>query len=497
MFVSYECTSCETEHSRRFRDKKKKKDPEVTETVLKTQERYCPQCREMVPLKITTEREMLGLLVRKYPSCPECDTDLADESMDINISTFNEFSIYYNLFKLEEPRLCLGAAILLRHFKDYVPENEDFIEDFFEWKKWAVSTIVSNVVDTSSAAKIFFDRFLMDFKSDPRVKLNEMIKKHFKNIDFRLELLGFFGYTEDVPPEKKEYQEKLEEVMANKTGVEQPQVILPAVEMYKYDLVFTQRSEEDEEEEGEDEEDEDEDDEEEEVQKPVFERVLKEIEVNVADLQFKTRTTDLKKKRGKEETVATYHAVVVIDNESRIVYLYRAEGFVPKDESHISFESKRVLDNIIKTQADVGQEAKDIFSPEFFTALPCNDICYIAHRLDKPYLAHYRFHDIVFGPGENRDFVTNPPVQEEGFSKPKPQDGMVEIILNHEEEVKRYKRVGICEKCLGITRPFLKEKWECPECGGRDSGREYFCSNCMESIGTGDFLCNNCGEFLI
>jgi len=490
--VDYQCSKCETEHSRRLRDAKRIKDPDIRDLVLKTQERICPQCRELVPLNIITEREMLGLLVRKYPACPECHIDLSDEAMEVTISMFDDFSIHFKSFNLEDMRLCLGLIILLRHFKNYVPEDVEFGPDFYEWKKWAVSTVISNILDTSIPAKMAFDRFLMDFKTGPEKKISELIKEHFGNIDLMVELLGIFGFKEESPAEKKKFEEKLQEVLANKTGVKQEPVTLSSVEMYQYELIFVQQSEEED-----DDEEDDEEDAEGEEEESGFTRMMKEIEVDINKLSFKTRTTKVKKKHGKEATIATYHAVLVIDNAGKTVYLYRAEGFVPKDDKQTSFQGRRLLDAVIKTQADPVTVSGDIFSPDFFDKLPCNDICYIAHRLGKPYLASYEFQDIVFGPGEDRDFSSFEAAEEEGFSKPEPRDEMIQAILDHGEAVKLHKRVGICQKCAGITRPFLREKWECPECGSREPAKEYYCSNCISVIGVGDPLCGNCGEFLI
>ncbi|MDP6155597.1 MAG: hypothetical protein QF682_05585 [Candidatus Thermoplasmatota archaeon] len=493
LFVDYQCSKCETEHSRRLRDGKRIKDPEIGDVVLKTQERICPQCREMVPLKIMTDREMLGLLVRKYPACPECQVDLSDEAIEVTISMFDDFSIQIKNFKLEDMHLCLGLILLLRHFKKYVPEDEEFGSDFYEWKKWAVSTLLSNIIDTTGPAQMAFGRFLLDYKCAPGKKINELIKEHFGNIELKMELLGIFGFKDESPAEKKKFEEKLLEVLADKTGVEQEPITLSSVEMYQYELVFVQQSDEEDEDEDEDEE-EDEDGEEEESG---FTRIIKEIEIDINKLSFKTRTTKVKKKHGKEATIATYNGVLVVDNAGKTVYLYRAEGFVPKDEKQTSFKGRRLLDAVIKTQADPSTDSGDIFSPDFFDKLPCNDICYIAHRLGKPYLATYEFQDIVFGPGENRDFSSYEAGADEGFSKPEPRDEMIHAILDHGETVKLHKRVGICQKCAGITRPFLREKWECPHCGSRDPAKEYYCSNCITKIGVGDSLCGNCGEFLI
>ena len=493
LFEDYQCTKCDTEHSRRLRDGKRIKDADIKEAVLKTQERICPQCREMVPLKIITDREMLGLLVRKYPSCPECQIDLSDEAIEVTVSLFDDFSIHIKSFKLEEMRLCLGLIILLRHFKKYIPEDEEFKPDFYEWKKWAVSTVISKITDTTSPAQMAFGRFLLDYQSAPEKMINELVKEHFGNIELKVELLGLFGFKNEAPGEKKKFEDQLEKVLAEKTGVEQEPVTLSSVEMYQYELVFIQQSEEDDEDEDEDE---DEDDEEEEEESG-YNRIMKEIEIDINKLSFKTRTTKVKKKHGKEATIATYHAVLVIDNAGKTVYLYRAEGFVPKDDKQTSFRGRRLLDAVIKTQADPTKDAGDIFSPDFFDKLPCNDICYIAHRLGKPYLATYEFRDIVFGPGEDRDFSSYEAGPEEGFTKPEPREEMIRAILNQGEWAKLHKRVGICQQCAGITRPFLREKWECPECGSREPAKEYYCSNCVSAIGVGDSRCGNCGEFLI
>ena len=499
LFTGYTCSVCDTVHSRRLRDKKRIKDDQIRDVVLKTQERFCAQCRKMVPLNIVTEREMLGLLTRKYPRCPECEMDLSDEALEITISMFNDLSIYYNSFKLEDMRLCLTLAVLLRHFKDFSPEEETFREDFFEWKKLAVSTIVENIIEIPVATQMALSRFLLDFKSRPELKLNEKIIEHFNNIDVKLDLLAFFGYSEEVPAVKEDFLEKLEDVKIGAEGIEQEPVVLPPVEMYKYDNKFTLKSEkeDDDEDEEEDDEDEDEEDEDDGGKKGAFERILNETEVDVRKLAFQSRTTETRKRHGKVENIAEWHAMLVIDNAGRSVYLYRPEGFVPKEERYTSFESKRLLDSIITTQAVPEKDAGDVFSPSFFDKLPCNDICYISKRLDKTYLASYTYHDLVFGPGENRDFIAKPPAPAEGFHKPEPRDEMVEVIMDHGDEVKRYKRVGLCEKCAGITRPFLKEKWECPECGARDSAETHYCSNCASKIEAGDSMCGNCGEYLV
>ncbi len=498
LFVNYSCASCETEHSRRLRDKKRLKDDEVRDTVLRTQERLCPQCREMVPLSIITEREMLGLLARKYPGCSNCDMDLSDESIEVTVSMFNDMMIFYSSFKFDEPRLVLGVTELLRHFKGFIPSDEKLREDFLKWKEWALSKIVENVKDATPPARHSFGKFLEDFKRDPSKDLGDLVKANFKNIDLKLELLSFFNYKEDVPPEKEMFLERLDEVMSEKTGVKQEPVVLPALEMYRYEQVFTQILSDGDE----DDDDDDEYDDEEDEQKKdelSLERRFIEVELNLEELAFKTRSSKVKKEEGVEKQIVTWHAALVIDNVERIVFLYRPEGFSAKDDRAASFESKKVLSSVLKTQADHGKEQGDIFSEEFFNTLPPSDICYIAVKLGKPYLADYDYHDIVFGAGERRDFISSPPEPEEGFSKPEPRDMMVRVVSGGEtgEKVNRYRRVGICEKCLGITRPYLREKWECPECGSRDSAKEHYCSGCMAEIQAGDVLCNSCAEHLI
>lgn len=494
LIVNYRCAVCDTEHSRRLRDKKRIKDEATRETVLKTQERLCPQCREMVPLDIVTEREMLGLLVRKYPGCPTCDTDLSEDSMEVTISMFNDFGIFYDSFKLGEPRATLTATVLLRHFKDYLPVDEEFRKDFLSWKEWTVTRIVDNVREATPPAKHSFAMFLEDFKSDTSEKLNVLVKRNFKNIDLKLELLSFFGFKEDVPPEKQVFTERLEEIMKNNSGVKQDPETLPSVEMYRYDQVFTQIMSDD------DDYEDDEDEDEETGNKrnePRFERRFTPVDVNLEEMAFKTRTSTMKKEDGVEKQMVTWHAALVIDNAGRSVFLYRPEGFVSKDERAASFESKKMLSTVLRTQADHDRERGDIFSEDFFNALPANDICYIAVKLGKPYLAEYDFQDIVFGAGERRDLISEPPEPAEGFSKPEPRDMMVRAISEKGKNIKRYKRVGICEKCLGITRPYLQEKWLCPECGSRDSARKHYCSGCQAEIGPGDSLCQGCTEFLI
>jgi len=471
-----------------------KKKPDKKENIEKTivgltQRRFCPECGDLRHPYISTEIMVFGLLNRTFPACSECIIDLAAADFDIGISYLESSGLLLESFTFKDIDNSYPLIMNFREIEEHLRNSQDlkgkFKKELFNWRKWCLSEILNDIGSTSHQSEGALKQLLSKFEMDKDSHLGKLVIDLIKDIDLKSELLELFSYNELIKEEKRVINDRYNMKLAELKEGEHNPMVIPTIQMYRYELIYIKIHL-------------DYNEEEEEKKGSFSEKKIEEIEPDYGNLFFNARSQSNEEIDGKDATIVRWQAIIVIDNDDQLFYLYRPEGFGTDRDSNKSFESRSILDNLLGREIDdEREESYETLSREFLETLPPNDQTYISWKMGKPYLNQYEMVDILFKGNDNEEGMGIGNRGKKGKKNIKLALFRLVMGYDEEEKIQRYQRLGICRKCTGFSRPFLNERWICPNCGAQDPSDQFFCSCCNSDLKADEQICSNCREFLI